>query len=79
MLEKNESDRAKPLDVHDVSSLAAYIGDMSAELAAMARRLEMPMLAYLLDLARLEAETCSHEPASGPKERRRRIRRANAA
>lgn len=52
---------------------------MSAELAAMARRSKMPMLAYFLDLARLEAETCSTEPTRRPKNTATPNKRANAA
>jgi hypothetical protein len=43
------------------ASLAAYIADMSAELAALAGRSQMPMLAYFLNLARVEAEIRSRE------------------
>lgn len=43
------------------ASLAAYIADMSAELAVLARRSDLPMLAYFLNLARVEAELRSRE------------------
>jgi hypothetical protein len=79
MPQENESRRAKALGAHEVSSLAAYIGEMSAGLAAMARRSKMPMLAYFLDLARLEAETCSTEPTQRPKNTATPNKRAKAA
>jgi hypothetical protein len=37
------------------ASLALYIADMSAELAMMAQRSDLTMLAYFLRLARVEA------------------------
>ncbi|MGP8231084.1 MAG: hypothetical protein ACLQL2_00240 [Methylovirgula sp.] len=43
-----------------VESTAEYIANMSAELATLAGGAELDTLAYLLNLARLEAE--SHLP-----------------
>ncbi len=40
----------------EVASIACYIADMSAELAGLAGRSQLPMLAYFLNLARVEAE-----------------------
>jgi hypothetical protein len=34
---------------------ASYIADLTAELAAMAREVKLDLVAYLLDIARLEA------------------------
>ncbi len=45
----------------DAASLAAYIADMSAELASLAARAPLPMLAHFLNLARVEAEIRSRE------------------
>jgi hypothetical protein len=45
----------------DAAALAGYIADMASELAQLAARAEMPMVAYFLDLARVEAETRSRE------------------
>lgn len=55
----------------DVASLAAYIADMSDELSKLAARGDMPMLAYFLNLARVEAETRARELGGYPIERRR--------
>jgi hypothetical protein len=38
------------------ASLAGYIADMSAELAQLAKRGNLPMLAYFLNLAQVEAQ-----------------------
>jgi hypothetical protein len=40
----------------DREATAAYIAAMTAELSAMARKRGLEPLAYLLDMARLEAE-----------------------
>lgn len=48
---------ALPNDDYEKMSLIAYIGDMSAELASLARRSESPLLGHFFDLARLEAAT----------------------
>jgi hypothetical protein len=45
----------------DAASMAAYIADMSAELALLAARSALPMLAHFLNLARVEAEIRSRE------------------
>lgn len=45
------------------ASIAAYIAEMSAELATMAERAELPMLCYFLRLARVEAETKARDLA----------------
>jgi hypothetical protein len=38
------------------ASMVSYIADMSAELASLAGSCNQPMLAYFLNLARVEAE-----------------------
>ncbi len=48
----------------DAAALASYIADMASELSRLAGRSEMPMVAYFLDLARVEAELQSREIAS---------------
>ncbi len=48
----------------DAASIAGYIADMSAELAGLAGRSELPMLAYFLNLARVEAEMRARSVAS---------------
>lgn len=40
----------------DAAGLASYVADMTAELAKLAGGANMPMLAYFLNLARVEAE-----------------------
>ena len=54
------------------ATLAIYIADLSAELATLAGRGGMPMLAYFLNLARVEAETRARDLGGYPIERRRR-------
>jgi hypothetical protein len=39
---------------------ARYIEEMTAELSTMARRSQLPVLSYLLDLARIEAGVSGH-------------------
>lgn len=45
----------------DSAALAAYIAEMSAELATLAGRGNLPMLAYFLNLARVEAQIYARE------------------
>lgn len=66
---ETEADLATGSD--DTASLAAYIADMSAELANLAGRGGMPMLAYFLNLSRVEAETRARELGGQPIKRRR--------
>jgi hypothetical protein len=56
-----EKSSQEPASSAETASLAAYIADMSAELATLAGRSQMPMLAYFLNLARVEAEIRSRE------------------
>ena len=49
---------------YDSSGAAIYIAEMSRDLATLARRNGLDTLAYLLDIARLEAE--SAEKSAGP-------------
>jgi hypothetical protein len=56
---KRHNGAASPqIDKLDAESLsvAAYIADMSAEMAQLAARGKLPMLAYFLNLARVEAQ-----------------------
>lgn len=43
------------------ADVGAYISDISAELAQMAGAAKLPMLAYFLNLARVEAEMASRK------------------
>ncbi|QGM99752.1 hypothetical protein F7D14_16600 [Methylocystis parvus] len=45
----------------DTAAMASYIADMASELSHLAGRAEMPMVAYFLSLARVEAEMRSRE------------------
>jgi hypothetical protein len=47
----------------DKAAAAAYLAELTSTLAALARSQDIETLAYLLDLARLEAETISHKAA----------------
>jgi hypothetical protein len=47
----------------DQAAAAAYIAELSSLLAVLARGQNIDTLGYLLDLARLEAETISHKAA----------------
>ena len=47
----------------DKAAAAAYIAELTSTLAVLARSQDIGTLAYLLDLARLEAETISHKAA----------------
>ena len=47
----------------DQAAAAAYIAELSSLLAVLARGQNIDTLVYLLDLARLEAETISHKAA----------------
>jgi hypothetical protein len=47
--------------VEDSAAMASYIADMAAELAQLATRSELPMVAYFLNLARVEAESRARE------------------
>jgi hypothetical protein len=45
----------------DAASLAAYISELTAELAELAGNARLPMLAYFLNLARVEAQIYARE------------------
>jgi len=47
----------------DKAAAAAYIAELSSTLAALARGYDIEALGYLLELARLEAETILHKAA----------------
>ena len=52
-------------DAQDRDEFAAYVAELSGELAASARRLRLDALAYLLEMASLEA--CHIPPRAGEK------------
>ncbi len=45
----------------DAAAMASYIADMASELAQLAARAELQMVAYFLNLARVEAEIRARE------------------
>lgn len=47
------------------SEMARYIAEMARELAAMASERGMPLLRYLLEMARDEALAISRQPPNG--------------
>jgi hypothetical protein len=66
-----ETRQDAPASPEGDAALASYIAEMSAELAKLAGRGGMPMLAYFLNLARVEAETRAREMGGYPIERSR--------
>lgn len=71
---RGEADKSggalKPLSTKEAASTAAYVADMTAELAALAGGAGLPMLVYFLNLARVEAEIRARE-LGAPEIRRR--------
>ena len=63
--------RNAPRQRSDQSEAAAYMSDMAASLATMARRHGLGTLGYLFDMARMEAENAvqADESATVPDER----------
>jgi hypothetical protein len=49
----------------DTTAAASFIADLARELAAMARRAHQTNLAYLLDVAALEAKRTAESPYPG--------------
>jgi hypothetical protein len=45
----------------DKSAAAAYVADLTADLARMARRHGLDALGYILDMVRLEAENAARD------------------
>ena len=56
---RNPEQRSSPAE--DAAALAAYIAEMTAELAGLAGKARLPMLAYFLNLARVEAQIYARE------------------
>lgn len=53
----------------EAASMASYIADMSSELSQLALSSELQMVAYFLNLARVEAEIRARELGGYPIER----------
>ncbi len=49
---------------NDALAMARYLADMTGQLETMARASKMELLAYLLAMARAEAESLSSDPSS---------------
>lgn len=64
-----KASRSRSVRIHEratatddqAASLAGYIAELTEELARLAERSELTMLAYFLNLARVEAEMRSRE------------------
>jgi hypothetical protein len=65
---KQPNSGADAVDHGEDAAVAAYIADMSAELATLAGRAHLPMLAYFLNLARIEAQIHATSNGKTPKE-----------
>jgi hypothetical protein len=52
--------------VFDPFATASYLAAIAAELAALAERNRLPVVAYLLGMARMEAETVARQLAGRP-------------
>ena len=59
-LATDEAGELSPLDASRADT-ASYIADMTTELAALAGGCGLPMLAYFLNLARVEAQICARD------------------
>jgi len=57
-----KSSPGEVMDPSDPAHVASYIEEMTAELVPMAQSGGMDFLAYLLELARMEAQTRANEP-----------------
>lgn len=58
---KLDEEPPPPAPAENPAALAAYIAEMAAELAALAGGAGLPMLAYFLNLARVEAQIYARE------------------
>ncbi len=66
---RNPEQQSSPTE--DAASLAAYIAEMTTELARLAGNARLPMLAYLLNLARVEAQIYARENGARESARKR--------
>jgi hypothetical protein len=55
-----------PFPAEDRAAAASYIADLAGSLAQMARRHRLNTLGYLLDMAKLEAESAKRANGSAP-------------
>jgi hypothetical protein len=54
-----------PLSAEDRADAASYIADLAGSLAQIARRHRLHTLGYLLDMAKLEAESAKRSSGTG--------------
>jgi hypothetical protein len=47
-------------DDRDAAQAAAYVAELAGDLAVIAKRHRLDTLGYILDMAKLEAETVTH-------------------
>ena len=67
MGERKRSDRdSKPDEDASSRAVARYLADMTAQLESMARDSKLELLAYLLAMARAEAESAALKPLIEP-------------
>jgi hypothetical protein len=59
------SDQPTSGDPGNPTLVASYVASLSADLAALARRTGLDTLGYLLEMARLEAESVARQAQSG--------------
>lgn len=59
--ETPDEQRSEKRSAQDAAALASYISDMASELAHLAGSAQMPMLAYFLSLAQVEAEMLARQ------------------
>jgi hypothetical protein len=59
-----KSGESEPKEGEKVAT-AAYVAALTADLAALARKQKLDTLGYLLDMARLEAESSAHGDTDG--------------
>jgi len=55
-----------PPRTSDAADVAAYVASLTTELAVMSHKAGLPTLEYLLEMARLEAQSLSHRGHSEP-------------
>lgn len=60
------ADQTTPDDAGARLAVASYVATLSAELSTMARRSGLDALGYILEMARLEAESSARQTPPGP-------------
>ena len=60
------ADQPAPDDAGARIAVASYVATLSADLSTMARRTGLDALGYILEMARLEAESRARQAPHGP-------------